>query len=354
MVEAAKGASSAARGPVKALMERPVLFAGAFLALFCVVAFALSMADPRAEAQAAGLVQIVGSFLGIDQVVDSFVSGMLRGSINSCLSLASTILTASADTSSLTKGFGEVWPTLAPVVKAIHETIAVPIANVVLATFLVVGIVKYMQRLGQADAAADSWTLIMVFVLYALVKSCIDASFPLMVMCFDMCRNAIEAVLQLGGPGGVAVSFAAVPDDVNGAGWLFLALLVSIIVLLASWIASVATQLVIIIRMIQLYVYTALAAVPLSAIISDSGRSIATGFMKKYLALLLTGVIIAILVVMYSVVLTSVGTTADIAAGGEASAIQYLWELLGSTVTSLAMIFCMFKCSSWARDIVGC
>lgn len=343
------------RGLVGTLMERPMLFAGAFLSIFCAIAFALSMADPACEAHAApGIVQIVGSIFGANEIVDSFISGMLRGAINSCLSLASTILSSSADTSALTKGFGEVWPTLAPVVRTIHETIAVPIANVVLATFLVVGIVKYMQRLGQADAAADSWTLIMVFVLYALVKSCIDASFPLMLMCFDMCRGAIEAVIDLGGPGGVAVAYAAVPDDVNGAGWLFLALLVSIIVVVISWAASMVTQLVIIVRMIQLYVYTALAAIPLSAIISDSGRSIATGFMKKYLALLLTGVIIAILVVMYSVVITSVGTTADLASGGDADAIEYLWQLLGSTVTSLAMIFCMVKCSSWARDLIGC
>ena len=77
----------------------------------------------------------------------------------------------------------------------------------------------------------------------------------------------------------------------------------------------------------------------------------ATGFLKRYAALLLAGLLMAVLFVLFglmiqSQVLPAVPTEADKVAQWSVT----MFEKIGWAV---AFAYCLFKSGAWARDFVG-
>lgn len=326
------------------LLLAVVLFAGAL----CPGAQAEAIAPIIVGAIAvAGL---VGASVGIDAATSSLSDG-LRDSCNGNLSLAVSIMHWSADLGMLTDRFEQLFPSIVPIVQGIHNTVAVPIANIVLAIFLVVGLLKLLNRAGQYESGIDVWQLIMVFCLYALMKTGIDASYGIMVLFYNIVRTLIVGTKDFGFSD-EQFAVQGIPDDVTGLGWLLTAWFVTILVILIALAVAAITYIVVLVRSVQIYVYTTFASIPLSFLITESGRSVATGFLKRYIAVLGAGVIMALLLVMQSAIIGNIGASGTAITSFE-TGIQFLGEIILSTISMIAFAFCMFKSGAWARDFMG-
>lgn len=291
-----------------------------------------------------------GAVVGIDTATTNFSDG-LRDSCNSLLTFAVSVMHWSADLGMLTATFENLIPGMAGIIQGIHETVAIPVANIVLVIFLVVGLAKLISRAGQYETGIDVWQLVMVFVLYALMKACVDSSYAIMVVLYNMAKMLILGTKNYGFSDTDFV-VQGIPDDVTGLGWLLTAWVICLIVVLIAWVVAAITYIVVLVRSVQIYVYTAFASIPLAFFISDGSRSVATGFLKRYIAVLGAGVIMALLLVMQSAIVGQMGATGTAITSFD-TGMQFLGEIALSTVSLIGFAYCMFKSGSWARDFMG-
>jgi uncharacterized membrane protein required for colicin V production len=335
--------------------RKALLVALAGFAFICAVSYAAN--PPHAQALPilipiiAGIV--AGGGLGSLVFGDTCNSAdaALRGLVNMLLSAASTFIASIASSDMLTSAFDQLYPSIEPTIYNIHQAVVIPIADIVLAIFLVVGLGKLASNMGRTESGVDVWQLFMVFVMYALAKAFIDASYELMIMAYNLVRMLIVGVLNTGfNPQSMHV--AGVPDDVKNWGVLLFMAIIALGVVFVSIIACAISQIVIIVRAIQIYVYTCFAPLPLAFLVSDSARGMATGFIKRYIALLLSGAIMALLMIMFALAVNVVGSV-SVTPDTIEHTLQWVVEYTMSLTTVVAFAWALFKSGSWARDFVG-
>ena len=95
-------------------------------------------------------------------------------------------------------------------------------------------------------------------------------------------------------------------------------------------------------RMIEIYLVTSLAPVPLATMVNREWGQIGQGYLKSLFALGFQAVLMIICVAIYAVLVRSIAVETDV--------IKAIWTAVGYTVL---LCFCLFKTSSLSRSILG-
>ena len=108
---------------------------------------------------------------------------------------------------------------------------------------------------------------------------------------------------------------------------------VSLIVCLIVWVLSFILILTVYGRFFKLYIYTAIAPIPLSSFAGEPSQSIGISFLKSYSAVLLEGAIIVLACVIFSLFATqppSVDT--------DATVVTQVWSYLGELIFNMLIL----------------
>lgn len=321
-------------------------------AMFVAFGTILSIAAPEKAEAIPLLVPILvgGAILGAGLTAADTIEQMLRDAVNGLLAMAQTMVGSLASSDGLLKSFDELIQEVYPIIHNIHTAAVIPLANVVLAVFLVFALVKVMQTLGQNDAGIDLWRILMIFIFFAFAKVVVDNSWAIMTALYSLSVSGISGIMDQATLSGT-FSVTEVDEDFGNTGLLIVMLLVSLVTVAVTFIVTAITHVVLIVRAIQLYVYTVFSPLPLACMVSESARSIATNFLKAFVALLLTGLILALLIVMFSFIAGNINVEArpDDAAG----ALNWCVQLLLNLVYLIAFGWAFLQSGNWARDFVG-
>ena len=330
------------------------LLIGTVLVLILQIAFPADDAEaiaPLVIAGMAGLGALIGGGM-IDAAADTAsdsISSWLRTWINTNLDQANNALTRYlTDGGMLTRDFDQLFSSVVPMLKGIQSSVVIPLAMVVLMTFLIIGLGNVITAMNRNEAGVDVWQLCMVFISFTFISAVITNSWELMELAYDLVCEVIRGI-------GATVNgeyYSGIPDEVENVGVLLSLLMTSGVVWVIANGVALLTQVIIIARAVQLYVYTCLAPVSLAFLTAESARPMATGFLKRYLALLFAGVIMAVLFAMMSAILSGFGSM-GVAASGYEDTIDWAGHLMFSCVSLLAYGYCMWSAGGWAREFVG-
>lgn len=332
-----------------------VLAVLAGLALLALVAPHAALADrPGVSTKLEELNQGTSIFDGIA----SGFAAVLRTAANMLLLAANEILKLVSGDNILGNHFGEMFGATAAaknlphVLQTIQTECIIPLAAVIVTVMFVVNLANLLNATAKADSTLDGWQMCWVLLCYAFGMLVITNSWDLMVAVYNMVADVIA---------GISVTSAAfdseapIPDDVKDYGVLLMMLIGALFVLVLSIVVVVITQFSVVARGFQVYVYTTVAPVALAFITSETSRSMATGFLKRWLATLAAGVIMVLLLVCMSTLINGTGGIA--LAITKATTIGGIIEWFGGLLTSLslylALAFCMLQSGAWARELMG-
>lgn len=329
--------------------------------LVALSAFCVMLISTPSEAEAlpgiamVPIISDIAGALGFD-VVTNGIAELLKSAINGVLAGINAMLQSLASADVLTKNFSELFSAVYPVVYEIHHSAVIPIANVVLIIFLLVGLGKVVQEMNRSDTGVDLWALMWVFIAYAFAKVIIDASFELMVLAYNvvlaLITNVSSVAQSMGAMNPLAGETGFVGDDIKNAGVLLTMLFFSLIAFLVTIFVFLGAHAAVIARAAQIYVYTCFSPIPLAFLVSESSRQMATGFIKKYLAVLFAGAIMILLFVMMSAMINGVALT-DVDPTDDLGIVNWYLQMLYSLVSIVAFGICIFRSGAWARDFVG-
>lgn len=257
--------------------------------------------------------------------------------------------------------------------KTIHQTAVIPIAESILALFMLVQLVKISQRIDATATLPAVKDIVFLAVVYVLIHWFIVNSLDIMQAIYKI---AVDNIIPEIGTAQSNTGFfngelttSNIPDstwDELTIGGCFLTLCTSILSVIGGVVAYMVAFIVAYARAWQIYAMAAFSSIPIALLGFDETRQMGIGFLKNFAAAVLAGAVMMFLLVIYPLALSTMTTASgvtggasilfliSIPAGGTASlasaSVLILLEFLAIT---FLLIIALIKSGAWAKEILG-
>lgn len=239
---------------------------------------------------------------------------------------------------------------------AIHTYAVRPITMIMLGIVVMLSLAQQSARL-EGDRELGAKVISGLLLKVALVIAAVEAA-PLILGAINETAEWIAGQASAVNGG---VSFASglpegLEDKVRGAD--LIGKLVMIVVLLIPWLlvigAGVVATVLIFMRYLQLYILFAFSSLPIAFLGNENTRSIGIGYLKRFATIAFSGVIIVVVLVMYQIVMTSVGTGGVAAYEPGSDPLGWIFSSYGAFIVGpMILIFMLLQANSLAKAIVG-
>ena len=235
------------------------------------------------------------------------------------------IITQSPDTF---KG-GAVWNVMVNIHGAVK---AIGLGLLVL--FFVVGV---MKTLGSFAEMKRPEVAVKVFIRFACAKAAVTYGLELMMALFNIVQGLISTIMGASGIGSgtPTVLPAEIVTAVNSVGF-FESIPLWAVTLLGGLFITVLSFIMIMSvygRFFKIYLYTAIAPVPLSAFAGEPSQSVGKAFIKSYCAVCLEGAIIVLACIIFSVFASS-----PPAVDTGVAAVTQVWSYVGELIFNMLVL----------------
>jgi len=240
---------------------------------------------------------------------------------------------------------GDIWNVILTINDALK---AIGLALLVL--FFVAGVIR---TCGSFTEIKRPEAALKLFIRFALAKAAVTYGLDIMMAFFRIVQGIIETAMNAVGTG--VQSDITLPDiivqKVNEVGfwdsiplWA-VTLIGSIFIIVLSFIMIMSVYG----RFFRLYLYTAIAPIPLSTFAGEPTSQIGKSFLKSYAAVCLEGAIIVLACIIFSVFAASPPEIAE-----DASAVSMVWAYVGELIFNLLVLTGAVKMSDRVvREMLG-
>jgi len=240
---------------------------------------------------------------------------------------------------------GGIWTVIVDINGAIQ---AIGLALLVL--FFLVGVVKTcgsFAELKRPEAA------IKLFIRFIVAKAVITHGLELMMLLFNIVQGVISTIM--GTAGFASGAGMAIPPEmaasIESLGFLasIPLWLVTLIARLVIMVLSFIVILTVYGRFFKLYMYTAIAPIPLSTFAGEPTQSIGISFLKSFAAVCLEGAVIVLACVIFSLFASS-PPVVDASAG----IVSQVWSYVGELVFNMLILVGAVKMADrFIREMMG-
>ncbi len=208
------------------------------------------------------------------------------------------------------------------------------IGYALLVLFFVVGVVKTCGSFSDLKKPEHA---VKMFVRFAMAKGLISYGLELMMALFEIVQGVVATVLETAGTG--AAEETVLPEEIIEAveecgffesiplwavtliGGLFITILSFIMILSVYG------------RFFRLYLYTAIAPVPLASFAGEPTQNIGISFLKSYGAVCLEGAVIVLACIIFSTF-----AAAPPVVDGDAAAVTMVWSYIGELIFNMLIL----------------
>lgn len=224
---------------------------------------------------------------------------------------------------------GEIWN----VITDIHGALQA-IGYSLLVLFFVVGVMKTCGSFAEMKRPEIA---VKMFIRFILAKASIDYGLELMMALIEIVQGIISKIMAASGLN--AVSQTVLPDSIVTAiedcgFWESVPLWA--VTLIGSLFITVLSFIMIMTvygRFFKIYLYTAIAPVPLSSFAGEPSSSVGKSFIKSYTAVCLEGAIIVLGCIIFSLFADSPPVVDEAAA-----AVNQVWSYVGELIFNMIVL----------------
>ena len=240
---------------------------------------------------------------------------------------------------------GTIWK----VIVGIHGAVqAIGLALLVL--FFVVGVMKTCDSFAELKRPEHA---LKVFIRFVLAKAAVTYGMELMISLFNIVQGLISTIMNAAGFGTAqeTVLPAEIVTAVEDCGF-FESIPLWAVTLIGGLFITVLSFIMIMTvygRFFKLYLYTAIAPVPLSAFAGEPSQNIGKSFIKSYAAVCLEGAIIVLACIIFSLFASSPPVVDP-----DAAAVTQVWSYVGELVFNMLVLVGAVKMADRVvREMMG-
>lgn len=260
---------------------------------------------------------------------------------NSKLAEIWQILTQSPETF---KG-GGIWQ----VIVQIHGALQA-IGYALLVLFFVVGVVKTCGSFTEVKRPEHA---LKIFIRFAIAKGVVTYGLELMMALFNIIQGVTSTIMQTAGFG--STEDTVLPDDiieaVEDCGF-FESIPLWAVTLIGGLFITVLSFIMIMSvygRFFRLFLYTAIAPIPLSSFAGEPSQNIGRSFLKSYATVCLEGAIVVLACIIFSLFASSPPVVDP-----NAAAVTMVWSYIGELIFNMLVLVGAVKMSDRVvREMMG-
>ena len=260
---------------------------------------------------------------------------------NSKLAEILQILTQSPETF---KG-GGIWQ----VIVQIHGALQA-IGYALLVLFFVVGVVKTCGSFTEVKRPEHA---LKIFIRFAIAKGVVTYGLELMMALFNIVQGVTSTIMKTAGFG--STEDTVLPDEiikaVEDCGF-FESIPLWAVTLIGGLFITVLSFIMIMSvygRFFRLYLYTAIAPIPLSSFAGEPSQNIGRSFLKSYAAVCLEGAIVVLACIIFSLFASSPPVVDP-----DAAAVTMVWSYIGELIFNMLVLVGAVKMSDRVvREMMG-
>ena len=240
---------------------------------------------------------------------------------------------------------GTIWK----VILNIHGAVqAIGLALLVL--FFVVGVMKTCGSLTEVKKPEHALKL---FIRFAIAKIVVTYGLDLMLSLFKIIQGVISTIINASGLGGTTST--TLPQEIITAVekcGFFESIPLWAVTLIGGLFITVLSFIMIMTvygRFFKLYLYTAIAPIPLSTFAGEPTQNVGKSFLKSYCAVCLEGAIIVLSCIIFSLFASSPPVV-----DANAAAVTQVWKYIGELVFNMLVLVGTVKLSDRVvREMMG-
>ena len=237
---------------------------------------------------------------------------------------------------------GSIWNVMVTINGAVQ---AIGLALLVL--FFVVGVVRTCGSFTDVKKPEHALKL---FVRFAIAKGVITYGLELILALFNIVQGVISTILTSSGFGtpDQATLPAEMVTTIEDCGF-FESIPLWAVTLIGGLFITVLSFITVYGRFFKLYMYTAIAPIPLSTFAGEPTQNVGKSFIKSYCAVLLEGAVIVLACIIFSLFASSPPVV-----NPDAAAVTQVWSYIGELVFNMLVLVGSVKMSDRIiREMMG-
>ena len=229
-------------------------------------------------------------------------------------------------------------------IETLSESVIVPITGVILAIVMTLELVQLITEKNNL-ADVDTWMFFKWAFKSAAAVLIVTNTWNIVMGVFDLAQSVVSGASDVV-ISDTGIDISTVLTDLESKleemeiGPLFGLWFQSMFVGICTWALSICIFIVIYGRMIEIYLVTSVAPLPMATMLGKEWGGMGQNYLRSLLALGFQAFLIIVCVAIYAVLVQNIAVTADISAA--------IWTCMGYTVL---LCFCLFKTSSLAKSV---
>ena len=240
---------------------------------------------------------------------------------------------------------GGIWQ----VIVQIHGALQA-IGYALLVLFFVVGVVKTCGSFTEVKRPEHA---LKIFIRFAIAKGVVTYGLELMMALFNIVQGVTSTIMKTAGFG--STEDTVLPDEiikaVEDCGF-FESIPLWAVTLIGGLFITVLSFIMIMSvygRFFRLYLYTAIAPIPLSSFAGEPSQNIGRSFLKSYAAVCLEGAIVVLACIIFSLFASSPPVVDP-----DAAAVTMVWSYIGELIFNMLVLVGAVKMSDRVvREMMG-
>ena len=229
-------------------------------------------------------------------------------------------------------------------IRNLSETVVLPIAGVMLAAIMTIELIQLItERNNMQDV--DTWMFFKWIFKTACAILIVTNTWNIVMGVFDVAQSLVNSASGVISSD-ASVDITSIITDLEARlmemdlGPLFGLWFQSLFVGICTWALSICIMIVIYGRMIEIYLVTSIAPVPMATMLGKEWGGMGPSYLRSLFALGFQALLIIVCVAIYAVLVQNIAVGTDIT--------KAIWTCMGYTVL---LCFTLFKTGSLAKSI---
>ena len=228
-------------------------------------------------------------------------------------------------------------------IRSLSESVVLPIAGVILAAVMTIELIQLItERNNMQDV--DTWMFFKWVFKTACAILIVTNTWNIVMGVFDVAQSLVNSAS--GVISNTSLDITNIVTDLEARlmemdiGPLFGLWFQSLFVGICTWALSICIMIVIYGRMIEVYLVTSIAPVPMATMMGKEWGGMGPNYLRSLFALGFQALLIIVCVAIYAVLVQNIAVDTDI--------IKAIWTCMGYTVL---LCFTLFKTGSLAKSV---
>ena len=235
--------------------------------------------------------------------------------------------------------------TIYSMIRSLSDNVIVPIAGVILAFVMTLELIQMVSDKNNMHGDVDTWMFFKWIFKTACAVLIVTNTWNIVMGVFDVGQSVVNSAAGvISADASIDISTVVVDLEERlmemEIGPLFGLWFQSLFVGICTWALTICIFIITYGRMIEIYLVTSVAPIPMATMVSKEGGNIGQNYLRSLFALAFQAFLIIVCVAIYAALVQNIAVDTDIS--------KAIWTCMGYTVL---LCFTLFKTGSMAKSI---